>query len=57
MVYSFSFIIGGLILMLIVLNFKKTDRNIFEEIKSMEGIFAGILAIIIGIVTLFIGWK
>ena len=43
--------------MLIVLNFKKTDRNIFEEIKSMEGIFAGILAIIIGIVTLFIGWK
>ncbi|KOY51471.1 hypothetical protein I602_1031 [Polaribacter dokdonensis DSW-5] len=43
--------------MLVVLNFKKTDRNIFEEIKSMEGIFAAILAIIIGIVTLFIGWK
>jgi hypothetical protein len=57
MVYSFSFIIGGLILMLVVLKFKKTDRNIFEEIKSMEGIFAAILAIIIGIVTLFIGWK
>lgn len=57
MIYSFSFIIGGLILMLVVLKFKKTDRNIFEEIKSMEGIFAAILAIIIGIVTLFIGWK
>jgi hypothetical protein len=57
MVYSFSFIIGGLILMLLVLKFKKTDRNIFEETKSMEGIFAAILAIIIGIVTLFIGWK
>lgn len=57
MVYSFSFIIGGLILMLVVLKFKKTDRNIFEETKSMKGIFAAILAIIIGIVTLFIGWK
>ena len=28
-----------------------------EKLKSMEGIFAAILAIIIGIVTLFIGWK
>ena len=43
--------------MLVVLKFKKTDRNIFEETKSMKGIFAAILAIIIGIVTLFIGWK
>lgn len=57
MVISLSFIIGGLILMFVVFKFKKTDRNIFEETKSMEGIFAAILAIVIGIVTLFIGWK
>jgi hypothetical protein len=57
MIYSFVFILVGIILMFLIIKFKKTDKNIFDNTKSLEGMFAVLLLIALGIVTLFIGWK
>lgn len=57
MIYSLLFILGGIILIFLVIKFKKNDKNMFDYTKSLEGVFAALLLIALGIVTLFIGWK
>lgn len=57
MIYSLLFILGGIVLIFLVIKFKKIDNNTFDYTKSLEGIFAALLLIALGIVTLFIGWK
>ena len=57
MIYSLLFILGGIILIYLVIKFKKTDKNTFDYTKSLEGTFAALLLIALGLVTLIIGWK
>jgi hypothetical protein len=57
MLYSILFILVGIIILFFVFRLHKKDKNWFDYNKSFEGLLGAILMILLGLITLFIGWK
>ncbi len=57
MIYSLLSILIGVITLLFVFKLYKKDDNLWGVSTSLKGLVGGLGLIIIGLITLFKGWK
>ncbi|TDQ28753.1 hypothetical protein DFQ07_1133 [Tenacibaculum caenipelagi] len=57
MIYSLLFILIGIVVLFYVFKLSKTDNNLWDISTSFKGLIGGLGFIIVGLITLFKGWK
>jgi len=57
MVYSLLSILIGVITLYFVFKLNKKDNNLWDISTSLKGLVGGLGLIIVGLITLFKGWK
>ena len=57
MIYNLLSILIGVITLLFVFKLHKKDDNLWDVSTSLKGIVGGLGLIIVGLITLFKGWK